>query len=218
MFSKALVEFTSLQNPLSLLDNLERQNINDDIHAREYTYQCQHPYTWIRRECVGAISPYGLPVADVCFVCFFSTYYATAYDNKSGSCPVGRLISGYRHFIDLHQMRLGRRNTENRKLDPQAGTSEEHTQKRVDLGNSQLQYSDTRPCHDWGSCGCCSRKSVFLCYCLPSCFFDHVANHITLSDDGSFLIAPNNFIVHGKTEQLCQGDNLIGGEPAFTGH
>ena len=90
-------------------------------------------------ECVGAISPYGLARRLLCLVL---SIFATAYDNKSGSCPVGRLISGYRQFIDLHQMRLGRRKHKQSKAwSPSWNDRRVKTHKiRVDLGNTQLQY------------------------------------------------------------------------------
>ena len=147
MFSKYLVKLTSIfllcisatsATPITEQPE-EAHNVNDDIRARAYNpYQCQFPYIWLRRECVASISP--MAWQDVC------AWYAhdLEYDNKPGSCPVGTTcLDGVNSQGDPFISCIsGSNSTGKRKVDPQSGTSATK-RGRVQLGNTQLQYSVT---------------------------------------------------------------------------
>ena len=151
MFSEVLVNLTGIFLTLYIsatsatpTGNLDEQNINDDIHLRArapyFPYQCQYPYTWIRRECLGAISPTAWQ--DVCSFSNYNTNFRRVYDNRPGNCPDGTYcLNGFNadniRFISCVSNEKGKGK---RPIDPQAGTSDAK-RARADLGNTQLMFS-----------------------------------------------------------------------------
>ena len=125
----------------------EVKNItNGDIHARAYRpYQCEDPFRWNRRECVGILGPRAWQ--DVCIWVSFTTLY----DNKPGNCPEDTTcLDGFNtkgdRFISCISDRTGKavagQTGRKRRSDPQAGTS--GTKRgRNEIGNTQEFFSVT---------------------------------------------------------------------------
>ena len=118
------------------------QNINDDIHPRVdyYPYQCRYPYTWIRRECVPAVSL--LAWQDVCAYITARYNFVPRYDNRPGNCPAGTTcLDGFntdgRRFISCVS---NGKDKGKRKIDPQVGISGPK-KARNELANTQAEYS-----------------------------------------------------------------------------
>ena len=151
MFSKIFVNLTGIFLILYIsatsstpTEDSEAQNNNDDIQPRARPpyrpYQCQHPYAWMRRECLGAISPTAWQ--DVCGITNYNNNFQTQYDNKPGNCPKGTYcLDGFnadnKRFISCMSNDKGKGK---RPMDPQAGTSDPK-RARPDLGNTQLMFS-----------------------------------------------------------------------------
>ena len=121
------------------------QNINDDrdIHstssALHKPYQCEEPFVWVRRECLGANGP--MAWRDVCSFNSFDVIY----DYSPGSCPVGTTcldaINSVGPFIncvsDDANQPMGKENS-----DPQVGKSDRRW-GITKLGNTQQEFSVT---------------------------------------------------------------------------
>ena len=121
----------------------EAQNINEDIHARAdptRPYQCDDPFTFVRRECVGANGPGAWQD-----VCVWNTF-GTVYDYKPGNCPVGTIcLNGFNkdgfRFITCISEETGKPvSGEKRKTDPQIGMSD-IKRGRTEIGNTQQKFS-----------------------------------------------------------------------------
>lgn len=117
----------------------EVQNTNDDIHHARATkpYQCEDPFVWVRRECVGAIDPTAWH--DVCVWKTFSVFY----DYQPGNCPGGTTcldsFSTKGPFISCISENTGNP-TGKQKSDPQVGTSDTK-RGRTELVNTQQKFS-----------------------------------------------------------------------------
>ena len=151
MFSKIFVNLTGIFLILYIsatsstpIEDSELQKINDDIHPRARPpyrpYRCQWPYAWMRRECLGAISPTAWQ--DVCGITNYYNGFQTQYDNQPGNCPPNTFcLNGYnsagKRFITCVSTDKGKGK---RPIDPQAGTSEAK-RARPDLLNTQLMVS-----------------------------------------------------------------------------
>ena len=222
MFSKVFVRLTGIflilyisaisATPTGDSDS-KAQNINDDIHARARPpyrpYRCQYPYAWMRRECLGAISPRAWQ--DVCGITAYHNQFQTEYDNQRGNCPLNTFcLDGFnadgKRFISCISNQSD--NKGKRKLDPQAGVSEPK-RARKDLGtsNTQLDFS-VKLDHDMtgASVAAVVESEYRTANVHRRMFLVHVRN---LGLDGKFLIAPNNVIVgnvHGYRENVCRGD------------
>ena len=119
----------------------EAQNINGNIHARNYNpYQCQDPYRWRRRECVPMFGPTAWQD-----VCVWNTF-GTVYDYRPGNCPVGTIcLNGFNkdgfRFITCISEETGKLvSGEKRKTDPQTGMSD-IKRGRTEIGNTQQKFS-----------------------------------------------------------------------------
>ena len=149
MFSKFLVKLTgiyifciSATSATPSGQPGEVKKINDDIHARASAYKaylCEDPFTWVRRECVGANGP--MAWQDVCIW----NSFVTVYDYKPGNCPEGTTcLDSYNvHgiFIACISNETGKP-IGKRGQDPQTGSS--GTVKGLtQLGNSQQKFSAT---------------------------------------------------------------------------
>ena len=116
----------------------EAQNINDEIHPRDTDGLCVEPYTLIRRECLGGVSPVAWQD-----ICAWWGGYQTVYDNKRGNCPDGTYcLDGFDNTGRRSISCVGASNDKKRKSDSQVGTSEAK-RARTFLGNSQIEYSVT---------------------------------------------------------------------------
>ena len=153
MFSKVLVNFTGVFLILNIVTTSatptaqpgEAHKIIDNIHARSYNrYQCQTPYAWLRRECVGTLGPRAWQ--DVCAHSTYADLTQLSYDNKPGTCPEGTAcldtLNAGRRFINCVSVDQRRRIGSKRKSDPQIGTSDPK-RARPDLKNTQFEYSVT---------------------------------------------------------------------------
>ena len=144
MFSKALVKLTGIFLILYISASSatptgqpgEAQSINDELHPRDFENLCVVPFTWVRRECLGGVSPTAWQD-----ICSWWGGYQTLYDNKSGSCPDGTYcLDGFNNYGRRAVACVGTSNTKKRKNDPQAGTSDPK-RARTQLGNTQIDYS-----------------------------------------------------------------------------
>ena len=157
MFSKVLVNFTgiflilyisasSATQPTPTAQPGEAHKINDNIHARFYDqYQCVPPFSWLRRECVGALGSRNWQ--DVCAYSTYANPSQLVYDNKPGTCPEGTaclnsLLFAGRRFINCVPVEQRQIIGNKRKRDPQIGTSD-MKRARPELGNTQFEYSVT---------------------------------------------------------------------------
>ena len=154
----------------------EVQNINYDRDISAFPYLCEDPFSWVRRECVGAVSPTAWQ--DVCV--WHS--YVVIYDYKPGSCPPGTtclntLTLG--HFIDCISDETGQPVGKG-KDDPQVGKSDKKT-GRTQLGNTQQIFS-VKVDHDMTQASVAAvfesecrtvnvRCRIFLCSCRESIKF-----------------------------------------------
>ena len=143
MFGKALVKFTGIFLILYISASSttptgqpgEAQNINDEIHPRDFDDLCVAPFTLVRRECMGGVSP--VAWQDICS--WWGGY--TVYDNKQGNCPDGTYcLDGFNNNGRRTIACVGNSNGKKRKLDPQAGLSDAK-RARVFGGNTQIEYS-----------------------------------------------------------------------------
>ena len=153
MFSKVLVNLTGVFLILYIsatsatpIGDSEVQNIKNDIDPRAvrrppyYPYQCEYPYAWMRRECLGAVSPRAWH--DVCGITNYNNNFQTQYDNKPGTCPDDTYcLNGFnaagRRFISCVSNKKGEGK---RPADPQWGASPSK-RARTQLANTQLELS-----------------------------------------------------------------------------
>ena len=153
MFSKVLVNLTGVFLILYIsatsatpIGDSEVQNIKNDIDPRAvrrppyYPYQCEYPYAWMRRECLGAVSPRAWQ--DVCGITNYNNNFQTQYDNKPGTCPDDTYcLNGFnaagRRFISCVSNKKGKGK---RPADPQWGASPPK-RARTQLANTQLEFS-----------------------------------------------------------------------------
>ena len=116
----------------------DAQNINDDIHARAYKpYQCEDPFVWVRRECVGALNPSAWQ--DVCRWRSF----VVIYDYKPGNCLADTTcldaFNSIGPFVNCISNEISQPIGKG-KSDPQSGMSVVKS-GRTQLGNTQQQFS-----------------------------------------------------------------------------
>ena len=186
MFKKVLVRLTSIflfcisaTSATPSGQPRELQNTIDDrdilaTPAKYRPYLCEDPFRWVRRECVGAVSP--MAWQDVCRWDSF----ATIYDYKPGSCPPQTTcLDGFSSsgaFISCISDETGLP-LDRGLLDPQAGTSGVKS-GRTQLGNTQQTFSVTVD-HDMNGASVAAvfksecrtinvRCRIFLCSCRES--------------------------------------------------
>ena len=189
MFRKVLVKLTgiflfciSATSATPSGQPRELQNTIDDrdilaTPAKYRPYLCEDPFRWVRRECVGAVSP--MAWQDVCRWDSF----ATIYDYKPGSCPPGTTcLNTYNasgEFINCISDETGEPSAKG-KDDPQVGKSDTKT-GRTQLGNTQQIFS-VRVDHDMTQASVAAvfeseyrtvnvRCRIFLCSCRESIKF-----------------------------------------------
>ena len=228
MFNKVLVKLTGIFLLSSCISATpatppgqpgEAKNItgNVDIRPRAYRpYQCDDPFRWNRRECVGILGPRAWQD-----VCIWNTY-TLIYDYKPGNCPEDTTcLDGFNkygdRFISCISDRTGKAiagqtGRKKRTSDPQAGTSGVK-RGRTEIGNTQQTFSVSVD-HDMTGAAvaavfqseCRTFSNVHRRIFLQSA---HVGNQLNLGDDGSYNITPNNVIVgnvHGYQENICHGN------------
>ena len=191
MFSKVLVNLTGVFLILYIsatsatpTGDSEAQNIKNDIDPRAvrrppyWPYQCQWPYAWMRRECLGAISPRAWQ--DVCGITNYYNGFHTQYDNRPGRCPENTFcLNGYndagKRFIScVSTLKDKGKITSKRPGDPQLGESSSK-RARPELANTQLEFS-VKIDHDITLAAvaaviqseCCTvyfHRLMFLCSC-----------------------------------------------------
>ena len=190
MFGKVFVKLTSIflfcisatfATPSGQPGDAQIITGNDDISARatpaKYKpYQCDDPFVWVRRECVGTLNPQAWQ--DVCRWDSF----AVIYDYKPGSCPPQTTcLDGFSSsgaFISCISDETGLP-LDRGLLDPQAGTSGVKS-GRTQLGNTQQTFSVTVD-HDMNGASVAAvfksecrtinlnvRCRIFLCSCRES--------------------------------------------------
>ena len=135
------------------------------------------PFIWVRRECVGGVS--AMAWQDVCRWDSF----ATIYDYKPGSCPVGTTcldaFNSSGPFIQCISDETGKPIGKG-KSDPQVGKSDKKS-GRTQLGNTQQQFSVTVD-HDMAGASVAAvfeseyrtvdvHCRIFLCLCRKSIKF-----------------------------------------------